>query len=65
MAGDSVTTVATVRGPVEVSALGTTLMHEHVFITIPEVQANWTLKGGQKWEEEPRILEEDVKPPSR
>lgn len=28
-------TVPTVRGPVEVDRLGTTLMHEHVFVHIP------------------------------
>ncbi|MCU1429953.1 MAG: phosphotriesterase [Actinomycetia bacterium] len=34
-------TVETARGPVPLSALGTTLMHEHVFITSPEVMQNW------------------------
>jgi len=33
--------VNTVRGPVDADALGTTLMHEHVFVRSPEVAANW------------------------
>jgi phosphotriesterase-related protein len=31
------TTVETVRGPVELDALGPTLMHEHVFVLTPDV----------------------------
>jgi phosphotriesterase-related protein len=33
--------VNTVRGPVDAAALGTTLMHEHVFVRSPEVASNW------------------------
>jgi phosphotriesterase-related protein len=33
--------VNTVRGPIDASALGATLMHEHVFVRSPEVAANW------------------------
>jgi phosphotriesterase-related protein len=33
--------VNTVRGPVDAGALGSTLMHEHVFVRSPEVAANW------------------------
>ena len=33
--------VNTVRGPIDADALGTTLMHEHVFVRSPEVAANW------------------------
>lgn len=33
--------VNTVRGPVDAAALGTTLMHEHVFVLSTEVAANW------------------------
>src|SRR5579864_8215111 len=33
--------VNTVRGPVDADALGTTLMHEHVFVRSPEVATNW------------------------
>ena len=32
--------VETVRGPIEVAELGTTLMHEHVFVLTADVQAN-------------------------
>lgn len=46
------TTVETVRGPVDVDALGTTLMHEHVFITSPDVMANY---GDLWWDEEERV----------
>jgi phosphotriesterase-related protein len=34
-------TVETATGPVPVTALGKTLMHEHVFIASPEIKANW------------------------
>ncbi len=34
-------TVDTVRGPVELDALGTTLMHEHVFVLTPDVMQNY------------------------
>src|ERR1700676_1252105 len=33
--------VNTVRGPIDAGALGSTLMHEHVFLRSPEVAANW------------------------
>jgi phosphotriesterase-related protein len=33
--------VNTVRGPVDAAALGSTLMHEHVFVRSPEVASNW------------------------
>lgn len=48
------TTVETVRGPVDVDALGTTLMHEHVFITSPDVAANY---GELWWDEEERVAD--------
>jgi phosphotriesterase-related protein len=35
-----VANVETVRGPIEVAELGTTLMHEHVFVLTADVQAN-------------------------
>ncbi|MDA8379274.1 MAG: phosphotriesterase-related protein [Actinomycetota bacterium] len=34
-------TVATVRGPVAIDALGQTLMHEHIFVVDPEVERNY------------------------
>jgi phosphotriesterase-related protein len=33
--------VETVRGPVEVSALGRTLMHEHIFVLDPQALQNY------------------------
>jgi phosphotriesterase-related protein len=46
--------VETVRGPVEVDALGTTLMHEHVFVLTPDVLNNF---GGDYWDEEERVAD--------
>lgn len=43
--------VQTVRGPVTVSTLGTTLMHEHIFILTPDSQANWP----GEWDEEAEV----------
>lgn len=48
------TTVDTVRGPVEVDALGTTLMHEHVFVLTPDVMQNY---GDGWWDEEERVTD--------
>jgi phosphotriesterase-related protein len=42
-----VTPVNTVRGPVEASDLGSTLMHEHVFVLSPEIE-----KPAAEWDEE-------------
>ena len=33
--------VETVRGPITTTALGVTLMHEHVFVLSPEIMANY------------------------
>lgn len=38
---DAPPTVETVRGPVPVADLGTTLMHEHVFVLSADSQASW------------------------
>ena len=46
--------VATVRGPVDAGALGTTLMHEHVFIFNAEILENY---GGAYWDEEERVAD--------
>lgn len=46
-------TVETVRGPVSVDELGTTLMHEHVFIVDPDVLRNW----GEHWVEQTRLAD--------
>ncbi|MGD0311558.1 MAG: phosphotriesterase-related protein [Acidimicrobiales bacterium] len=43
--------VDTVRGPVETAALGTTLMHEHVFVLTPDMLANYPAG----WDEEERV----------
>jgi phosphotriesterase-related protein len=39
--------VSTVRGPVEASDLGSTLMHEHVFVLSPEIE-----KTSDEWDEQ-------------
>jgi phosphotriesterase-related protein len=46
--------VETVRGPVELDALGTTLMHEHVFVLSEEIRQNY---GGAYWDEEVRVAD--------
>lgn len=49
-------TVETVRGPVDASRLGTTLMHEHIFIMQPEALQNWGHAFGPSyWNEEERL----------
>ena len=47
-------TVETVRGPVELSDLGATLMHEHVFVLSTEHVQNY---GDQWWDEEARVAD--------
>jgi phosphotriesterase-related protein len=44
-------TVETVRGPVGTSGLGTTLMHEHVFVLTPDMLANYPAG----WDEASRV----------
>jgi len=46
--GGSMTEVQTVGGPIDASALGTTLMHEHVFVLSTEVQQNYPLEWGDE-----------------
>ena len=49
-------TVETVRGPVDASQLGTTLMHEHIFILQPEALQNWGhVFGRLYWDEQERL----------
>jgi phosphotriesterase-related protein len=48
-------TVETARGPVDVSALGTTLMHEHVFVLSSEHVENYGY--GAWWDEEERVTD--------
>jgi len=51
---ETVTTVETVRGPVETSQLGRTYMHEHIFVLNPDVQNNFP---GEWGDEEARIAD--------
>ena len=44
-------TVETVRGPVDSAELGTTLMHEHVFVLSPEMLTNYPAG----WDEEEKV----------
>jgi phosphotriesterase-related protein len=51
-------TVHTVRGPVDVAALGTTLMHEHIFIMDPQAFTNYgAIYGPPYWDEEERVAD--------
>jgi len=48
-------TVETVRGPIELDQLGSTLMHEHIFILQPEALQNFGHVWGEcYWDEEER-----------
>jgi phosphotriesterase-related protein len=49
------TTVESVRGPVELSDLGPTLMHEHVFVLSTEHVQNYG--HGNWWDEETRVAD--------
>src|ERR1700760_1149631 len=44
--------VQTVRGPIDTADLGTTYMHEHVFVLTPDVQQNYPDEWG---DEESRV----------
>jgi len=55
-------TVETVRGPVDVSELGPALMHEHVFVLQPEALQNYGhVWGASYWDEEERVGDAIVK----
>jgi len=45
--------VETVRGPIETSQLGVTLMHKHIFVLSPEVQQNYP----GAWNEDERVAD--------
>lgn len=45
--------VETVRGPIDTSQLGPTLMHEHVFVLNTEIEGNYP----EKWNEEERVAD--------
>ena len=51
------THVETVRGPVDVTRLGTTLMHEHVFVLNEEIRLNYP----GDWDEEARVADAAAK----
>src|SRR5262245_33919266 len=42
------TEIQTVDGPIDTSSLGTTLMHEHVFVLSTEVQENYPAEWGSE-----------------
>ncbi|MCM6774105.1 phosphotriesterase-related protein [Nocardia sp. CDC159] len=48
------TTVETMRGPVDTADLGRTYMHEHVFVVNPDMQYNWPREWGS---DDDRIVE--------
>ena len=51
-------TVETVRGPVELTELGPTLMHEHVFVLDPEALLNYGHVWGESyWDEDVRVAD--------
>lgn len=51
-------TVETVRGPVDAGELGATLPHEHILIIEPEALANYgTVYGPCYWDEEVRVAD--------
>lgn len=46
--------IQTVRGPIDTADLGTTLMHEHVFVLTPDIQQNYPDNWG---DEEARVAD--------
>ena len=46
-------TVETIGGPIDVGSLGTTLMHEHIFVLSPEIQSAYP--GAEGWDEEREV----------
>jgi phosphotriesterase-related protein len=53
-----VSTVETVRGAVELTGLGPTLMHEHVFVLDPEALQNYGhVWGASYWDEDVRVAD--------
>ena len=51
-------TVETVRGPVDAEALGRTLMHEHILLIEAEALANYSHAFGESyWDEEVRVAD--------
>jgi phosphotriesterase-related protein len=53
-----VSSIETVRGPVDVAGLGATLMHEHIFVLDPEARQNYShVWGDSYWDEEVRVAD--------
>jgi phosphotriesterase-related protein len=51
-------TVETVRGPVDVADLGPTLMHEHIYVADPSAMQNYNHAWGRSyWDEEVRVAD--------
>jgi phosphotriesterase-related protein len=50
-------TVETVRGPVELTELGPTLMHEHIIVMQPEALQNYGSTFGGYWDEDARVAD--------
>jgi phosphotriesterase-related protein len=51
-------TVETVRGPVDVARLGPALMHEHIFVVDPAAIQNYNhVWGGALWDEDVRVAD--------
>ncbi|HMG36618.1 MAG TPA: phosphotriesterase-related protein [Blastocatellia bacterium] len=50
------TSVNTVRGPIDTAKLGTTLMHEHIFVLSPEIMQNFP----ETWGDEERRIQDAV-----
>jgi phosphotriesterase-related protein len=51
------TQVESVRGPVDVADLGTTLMHEHVFVISEEIRQNYA----DGWDDDERVADAAAK----
>jgi phosphotriesterase-related protein len=51
--GLGMTLVETARGPIDVARLGTTFMHEHVFVLSEEIRQNFPAE----WDEEGRVTD--------
>jgi phosphotriesterase-related protein len=53
--------VETVRGPVDIDAMGVTLMHEHVFILNEEIRENYPSEYPADWDEDAQVDDAIVK----
>jgi phosphotriesterase-related protein len=46
---ERMTSIPTVRGFIETSHLGATLMHEHIFVLNPEIMLTYPEASAQSW----------------